>query len=105
MPERITDARDLKVGDVVTVAQHIQGKFGENDYWWKSFRVVVDPPMRRSVMLMILKMRPDPAKDWRLVDVSDDRFVITKLDESAWPQGVSAMYMKHLATGLIKLGD
>lgn len=103
MSERITDARDLKFGDVVQVAVELTDKQTGKRFWWRRFCVVTEKAQgwaNKSVMTMTLKMNPEP-KDFRVIELED--VVVTLVPERQWPQGVSAMYMKHLATGLIKV--
>lgn len=108
----IKSTEGLKVGTVLMVAKKITSRNGGDDYWWRTFRVVtwVDKPstamgIRRTTKLMILKLHVDPDKDEEYVDVLDSRYVLTVVDEAAMPQGVSAMLMKLIHTGVIKLGE
>lgn len=100
----LTTTRDLKVGDVLVVARQLADKRTGDPFWWKSFRVVLKPPInRRIVHVMTLKMHPEPDKDFWDVDLTDDKNVVTLLPEDMQPQGVIAMRMKHILSGLIKL--
>lgn len=101
-PLTVTD--DLYAGDVVLVNKRLRDKTTGQDFWWKSFRVVMaQPVMRHYVELMVLKMHPTE-KDYQTVRVPAEDTIVQKMPEAAWPQGVVAMRLKHLTTGLLKLG-
>ena len=98
----------LNVGDVVQISVHLQDRSDRSKwFWWKRFACVTRVRNRRSFDALTLKMRPDMDTDLRTVDLAQDGDrpqVVTRLDESRWPQGVVAMRMKLLARGMIKLG-
>lgn len=106
-PPPLTDTRDLKIGDVVLVARELKDKQTGQPFWWRSFRAVLAVPTLKHLTVLTLKMNPDPEKDVWEIDFRDDvRQVVTKVPEEQWPQGVKAMWMKHVHTGLIRLsGD
>ena len=96
MSERITDGRDLKVGNVVLVATKTR-----KGHWWKRFAVVIDQPSRGYVEIAYLQLDMSQL-DIRMLDLEVD--VVTLVPNEQWPQGVSAMYAKALAKGWIELG-
>lgn len=102
MTWRITDARALKVGDVVTVAVELPDKSHPgHTFWWKRFAVVVEETFREdTIYLLTLKLHPTE-NDLRFVDT--DRDVVHLLPEDQWPQGVIAMRMKAIHMGWLKL--
>lgn len=102
--ERITDATDLNVGDVVTVATELRDKRGPGTFWWTRFAVVASPAVsERFASLLSLKLQVDLDKDLRFVDVTTD--IVHRLPENRWPQGVVAMRMKHIHLGNIDLSS
>lgn len=98
----LTSADGLEIGDVLLCAVKLVGKHDGKDYWWKTFRAVLDTSPPFYARLLILKMHPDPDKDIRdeRINFTHDR-VFTKIEEHEMPQGVLAMRMKHVSTGLI----
>lgn len=99
--ERITDARTLRGGDVVTVAVQLRDRKTGNQFWWKRFACVTDTKRtrRQHAMLLTLKPNVDLDKDLRVVDF--DRDIVKKLEEHEVPQGAVAMRMKYITLGAI----
>lgn len=98
----LTDAKGLQAGDVLMCAVRLLGKHDGKPYWWKTFRIVTEPPVGIYVRLMILKLHPDLDRDVRdeAIVFTPER-VFTKVEEHEMPQGVLAMRMKALHTGLV----
>lgn len=106
----LTSTDTLKVGDVVQIAQEVR-KHGEDPFWWKRFAVVESVIAGGLFRAVFLAMRPnldtnDFRSDVKLINLRDPgyRRIITKL-HNPWPQGVSAIVMKYIALGIIKLGE
>lgn len=95
-------ADQLKPGDVLIIEVPIKDRETGREHPWKRYACVVESKPRMIVALT-LKMRPTVRDQWMILFSSDRRETIYKLDEDEWPQGVVAMRMKHIATGLIKL--
>jgi hypothetical protein len=106
--EIIRSPADLVAGDVLYISKLVRPR-DRDEYWWRAYWIVKAAPRHKRqtwVEGMVLKMHPDPDKDHRLIDF-DEKFetqVIQFLPENDHPQGVSAMRMKHIALGTIKLG-
>lgn len=106
----ITNTNDLKPGDVLLVSIQLTDKQTGQDFWWKTFRVVMRKPITKHyAQLLILKMHPDFDKDLREIDfdpdASEKKQVIQIVPEDAWPQGVIAMRMKLITLGKLKLSE
>lgn len=102
----LTTTEGLKPGDVCVVAVKMRDRTTGGDYWWKRFVVVAQNDTRgRHFSALTLKMHPDKEKDRRIIDIQETNNIVTFLPEDQWPQGVVAMRMKAIMTGLIKLGD
>lgn len=100
----IRDVRHLRAGDVVLVSLKLTDKRTGDDFWWKSFRVVTEViPRLQMIETTVLRMVIDPDKDERRIVIDDFGTVVVKLEEHQIPQGVSAMLMKALARGTIKI--
>lgn len=103
----LTSTEGLVPGDVLLVSVELSDKTTGADFWWKTFRVVVDHPIGAYVRVMTLKLHPDPDKDFRDIYIGEGdggrRQVVEQVFPEQWPQGVVAMHMKHVHTGLIKL--
>lgn len=101
----ITSTEGLVPGDVLYVSKLVQPRGGE-EYWWRAYWIVKSCPTRHFIDLMLLKMHPDPEKDHRMFDFDacGDKQVIQYLHPDKYPQGVSAMKMKHVTLGTIRLG-
>lgn len=107
----ITDSSVLKVGDVVQIAVQLRDKATGQPFWWKRFACVGWAPRsslvgghRTLFRALTLKMHVDMTKDYREIDLDDEKQVVTLLPEDKWPQGVVAMRMKAITLGHIKLG-
>lgn len=101
----------LRLGDVVQIAVQLEDKITGQPFWWRRFACVVWLPafspvgsMRTRFRALTLKMRPDE-KDLREISLAEERQVVTWLPEDRWPQGVTAMRMKLITQGVIKLGE
>lgn len=96
----------LRPGDVVQIAVQLTDRATGSPFWWKRFACVVKVHNRRRFDALTLRMRPDLDKDLREVDLAErmEQQVVTLLPERVYPQGVSAMKMKALALGWVKLG-
>ncbi len=103
MADRITTTEGLKLGDVLLVAVELTDKVTGAPFWWRRFCTVMAVSNARWATLMTLKLHIDPDKDVREVDFSKD--VVTPVHEYQMPQGVAAIFMKHVTKGLIKVGD
>lgn len=104
----LTSTEGLEIGDVLLVAVELTDKATGGDFWWKTFRVVVDHPVGSYVRVMTLKMHPDPEKDFRDIYIGElgdggRRQIVELVPKDHWPQGVIAMHTKHIHTGHIKL--
>lgn len=99
----LTTTEGLKPGDVLKVSRRLRDMRTGDPFWWTSFRVVLKV-RRRSLRVLTLKLHPDPDKDEWDIEF-DEETVVTYLPESQWPQGVSAMWMKLVQTGAIKIGE
>ena len=99
----LTTAENLKVGDVVQIAVQLRDKTTGQDFWWKRFAAVVRHNNSKHFEALTLKMHVDMDKDLRIIDLRSDKQVVTWLPPEQWPQGVSAMHMKLVATGRLKL--
>lgn len=110
-PAPLETTEDLRIGDVVQVAVQLTDKQTGQPYWWKRFACVTELPNSRArqagrgrtFRALTLKMQIDPGKDHRVIDLTEDRQVVTKIPEDRWPQGVIAMRMKWIHRGLIPL--
>ena len=108
MSAPIVDGSELEFGDVVQIA--VQRSDGR---WWRRFAIVMRVHKGR-IDTLNLKMRPNlepfvRGTDWSMdMDITrtfwGEPQIITKLPEP-WPQGVTAMYTKLMAQGIIKLED
>lgn len=97
---------DLTPGDIVMVAVLLPAKFGREEFWWRSFRVVTDRwGDGHHIATTVLRLEIDPDKDDRVVNLDDplERQVVTKLAPEEIPQGVSAMLMKAIHTGKVEI--
>lgn len=100
--ERLTSTDTLKRGDVVLVATELRDRHNRNEtFWWKRFAAVRTVESEHHITIVTLKLHIDPEKDKRLIDIRED--VVSFVPNEQWPQGVSAMYAKALAKGLIRL--
>lgn len=102
MGDMIRSTEGLTEGDVLLVAVQLSDKVSGAPFWWRRFCVVLRISNSTWATLMTLKMTIDPDRDVREVDFTKD--VITVVDEHQMPQGVAAMYMKHLTLGKFKRG-
>lgn len=98
---RLESTTGLVPGDVVIVAVQMRAT-GGGHYWWRRFCCVLQVTAKRHALLLSLKMQIDEDRDIREVDFTRD--VVEKIEEHAWPQGVTAMRMKWIMKGVIKLG-
>lgn len=103
MGDRLHNTEGLKAGDVVMVAVQLSDKVTGAPFWWKRFAVIYRTPRRVQAwaQMLTLKLHIDMNKDLREVDFEKD--VVTRVEEHAMPQGVAAMFMKHVSTGTIKV--
>lgn len=92
----------LKRGDVVLIATQLNDRHRRGEkFWWKRFAAVLSVENAHFITTLTLRMTIDLDKDKRLIDLSAD--VVKFVPNEEWPQGVSAMYAKALAKGLIRL--
>lgn len=104
---RLTTTQGLKAGDIVMVSVELTDKTTGSPFWWRRFCAVYQTPWVSSpwhVEVLTLKLHVDMHKDLREVDLRKD--VVTRVDVASQPQGVSAMLMKLIHTGVIRIeGD
>lgn len=108
----ITSNADLEVGMVVQIAVRLCDKRTGDPYWWKRFAAVTAIPdadsrwhSRHHLEATTLKLHFDPDKDVRTIDLRAFDQVVTILPKDRWPQGVSALWMKLVTLGHIKIGE
>lgn len=102
----LTSTEGLEVGQVVIVAKKLRSKQGGEEYWWKTFRVITKVGSW-MIETLILKMVIDPDKDKIniMIGRTNSDEIVTLLNDREIPQGPSAMLMKHIALGTIKLNQ
>ena len=99
----LTSTKGIKPGDVLLVAVRLLDKRTREPFWWRRFVAVLDVDDRTLLTVLSLKPIVDIAKDLRTIQISTPDTVVTLVPQEQWPQGVSAMWMKYAAMGLIKL--
>lgn len=103
--DRITSAYDLKPGDVTVIDVTITDRATGQDRNWRRYACVLRTTGKLLIVVMTLKLHPEP-KDHRTINLRSDDERVYLLPEDKWPSGVVAMRMKHIAKGVIKLsGD
>lgn len=102
MSAPLTTTDGLKVGDVVTVATKLRDPRTGQPYWWTRFAAVIQIDSDQYLTALTLKLKPNLDRDERVVWLKED--IVIKLDPDKWPEGVSAMYMKLVTQGIIKIG-
>ncbi len=106
----LTCVDGLAVGDVAMVAKQLTSKVHPYDtYWWRTFRVVLAPEWGGSIRgrylrSIIAKLNPDLDKDIRTEELGPT-FVVTRLEQHQYPQGVAAMLVKLIHLGTVQLDD
>ncbi len=103
MSAPLTNTDGLKPGDVVQYALELT-KQGQ-PFWFTRFAAVVSIESTKRLTVLTLVLHPDPKFEPRRMHLGTTGVVVTFLPEEQWPQGVVAMRMKHIHTGLLKLGD
>lgn len=103
MTDPLTTTEGLRKGDVLMVAVKLVDQTTGQDYWRRRFVAVHEKPrLRTHLRCVTLKLAIEP-KDYREVNVATD--VVTRVQGDAIPQGVSAMLMKLIHTGQLRLDD
>jgi len=101
----LSSTEGLKPGDVVQIATKLTDKVTGKDFWWRRFCAVTKVRSRWRIEVLHLKMHPDLDKDLRDINLNEalDAQVVTLLPPERMPQGVTAMLMKALHKGWVKI--
>ena len=102
--EEISNASDLRPGDVVLVVVMLRDRATGAPFPWKRFACVMSTLGKRGIE--VVNLRPQLTdRDYRTIDLRSGTEQGFRIPEAEWPQGVIAMRMKLITLGVVKLGD